>query len=143
MDELSDILKRRSPVFNVLTPTQSVSEAVRTMSRKQVGAVLVVEAGTLTGIFSERDLLRRVVAPGLSLEATPLRHVMTRDPITATPKERRTSAIRKMRDIGCRHLPILVEGQVIDMVSIRDLLFDEIRERDGEIDELKRYISGT
>ena len=143
MAQLSDILRKRSPVVNVLAPDQPVGAALRAMSERHVGAVLIVEASRLVGIFSERDLLLRVIAKRLDLDTTPLRQVMTRDPIAASPDDNRMSAIVKMHTVGCRHLPILVEGQVVDTVSIRDLLFEEIEERDSEIQELKRYIQGT
>lgn len=143
MPDLAQILARRSPLVNVCTTGQTVADAVRTMAEREVGAVLVVEGGSLRGIFSERDLLRRVVAKGRRIEDTLLRDVMTADPITASPDERRLSAIFKMQETGCRHLPILIEGQVVDTISIRDLLFAEIEERDGEIEELKRYIQGS
>jgi CBS domain-containing protein len=129
-------------VVNVFGPERPVSDAVRVMSEQHVGAVLVVDAGRLVGIFSERDLLRRVVARRLPVEQTPLRAVMTPDPVTATPNDERTSAIVKMEAVGCRHLPVLAEGRVVDTISIRDLLFAEIAEREGENEELKRYIQG-
>jgi len=140
---LSDILKKRSPVVNVFGPNQVVAVAVRTMTERRVGAVLIVDSGQLVGIFSERDLLRRVYVLGRNAEQTLIRDVMTSDPITSTPSDNRMSAIVKMQQHGCRHLPILVEGQVVDTLSIRDLLFDEIRERETEIAELKRYIQGA
>lgn len=143
MAKLAEILRRRAPVVNIMTPQHSVAEAVRTMADRHVGAVLVVEDGNLIGIFSERDVLRRVVAPGAHLEETKLRSVMTRDPATASPEDERASAVVKMQEVGCRHLPILNEGVVVDTVSIRDLLFDEIEERDTQIRELKRYIQGS
>lgn len=143
MGHLAEILRRRSPVVNILSPDQSVEEAVRTMSDRAVGAVLLVEKGSLIGIFSERDFLRRVHAKDRSAKGTHLREVMTRDPITSGPDEDRMTAIRKMETTGCRHLPVVMEGQIVDMVSIRDLLFDEIEERQGEIAELKRYIQGA
>ncbi len=143
MAHLAEILQKRSPVVNVFAPDQPVAAALRTMVTRKVGAVLVVEHGRLIGIFSERDLLHRVLGKGRPLEQTPLREVMTPDPITATPIDTRMSAIVKMQTIGCRHLPILMEGQVVDTVSIRDLLFDEIQERDSEIEQLKRYIQGA
>ena len=102
----------------------------------------MVESGELKGIFSERVILRRVVAHKLPLETTPLRQVMTADPVTASPDDARTHAIMKMSAVGCRHLPIVHGDQIVDTVSIRDLLFEEIRERDGEIEELRRYIQG-
>ena len=142
MARLTEILRRRPPVVNVLSPDQTAGEAARLMAAREVGAVLLVEAGGVVGIFSERDLLRRVVATGASPDQTVLRTVMTRDPITASPDEDRMVAVLKMRKIGCRHLPILLDGTLVDTVSIRDLLYDEIDARDGEIEDLKRYIQG-
>lgn len=142
MTPLSTILSRRSAVLNLFSPDQSAAEAVETMCSRGVGAVLILEDDRLAGIFSERDLLRRVVSAGRPLDATPLRDVMTPDPLTAKPEDARYSAILKMAAVGCRHLPIVKEGRVVDTVSIRDLLFDEIDEKNSEIEELRRYISG-
>ena len=142
MARLTEILRRRPPVVNVLSPDQTVGEAARLMAAREVGAVLLVEAGRIVGIFSERDLLRRVVARGAPPDHTPLRAAMTRDPITASPDDDRMAAVLQMRKIGCRHLPILLDGVPVDTISIRDLLFDEIDARDGEIEDLKRYIQG-
>ncbi len=143
MARLAEILRKRSPVVNIMTPQQNVADAVQTMADRHVGAVLVVEAGKLVGIFSERDVLRRVLAEGIHPETTLLRSVMTRDPVTAGPDDERMSAVLKMQEVGCRHLPIVTEEVVVDTVSIRDLLFDEIEERDTQIQELKRYIQGA
>jgi CBS domain-containing protein len=140
MTRLAEILKKRSPVVTTLGPDQTVAEAARVMADRHVGAVLVVEAGRLVGIFSERDLLRRVVVNDVSPAHTQLRTVMTRDPITAGPSDERMVAVIKMREKGCRHLPIVTEGVVVDTVSIRDLLFDELEERKTEIEDLMRYI---
>jgi len=142
MAHLSEILRRRPPVVNVLSPDQTVGEAARLMADREVGAVLLVEAGSVVGIFSERDLLRRVVAKGASLADTPLRTVMTPDPITASPDDDRLAAVLKMQKVGCRHLPILRDGTLVDTISIRDLVSDEIAERTGEVEDLKRYIQG-
>lgn len=140
MPHLGEILRRRSPVLNLLAPDRTVADAVEVMASRHVGAVLLVERDELLGIFSERDLLRRVIAAGKSLAETPLRDVMTQGPITASPQDDRASAILKMQAVGCRHLPILSEGEIIDMVSIRDLLFDEIRDRERELEEMRRYV---
>lgn len=143
MVKLVQFLERRSPVVHVMSPDQSVSDAVEIMTKHQVGAVPIVERERLIGIFSERDLLRRVVGSGRSVEKTRLRDVMTPDPTTAEPGERGQQAVAKMLAVGCRHLPILVEGQIIDMLSMRDLLFREIEEQGAEIKDLKRYIAGS
>ncbi len=143
MGRLSAILQKRSPVLWILAPDQTVSEAVEILAGRQVGAVPIVANGRLIGIFSERDLLRRVVAARRAPEKTRLEEVMTRDPVTAAPDEERRAAIEKMRLVGCRHLPVEVSGEVIDMLSMRDLLFEEIEERRAEVEELRQYVSGS
>ena len=145
MGNLARMLQRRSPVVHPCAPDESVAVAVTLMSEQMVGVVPIIEAGQLIGVFSERDLLRRVIAPGLALEKIQLRDVMTQDPVTSTPGESRLVALHKMQVAGCRHLPIVAaaDGTVIDMLSLRDLLFDEIDERKGEIEDLRRYIQGT
>lgn len=140
MDRLAEILQKRSPVVHPLAPDDPVSAAVARMTENGVGAVPIVERGALVGIFSERDVIRRVLAAGRAPERTRLRDVMTPDPITAGAGEARASAILKMQAVGCRHLPIVADGTVIDMLSIRDLLFSEIAEREAEIQDLKQYI---
>ena len=85
MGRIAPLLQRRPPVVHLMSPDQMVEEAVTTMARHQVGVVTIVENGSLIGIFSERDLLRRVIAKRRSPEKTPLREVMTPDPVTASP----------------------------------------------------------
>jgi CBS domain-containing protein len=143
MGALAQILHRRSAVLCTASPDQTVRDAARLLNEREIGAVLIVEGKSLVGIFTERDLLRRVVARNRSLDKTRLEEVMTRDPITATPAEDRENAIRKMQQVGCRHLPIMVGENVVDVVSIRDLLFHEIEEYEAEVLQLRSYISGS
>jgi CBS domain-containing protein len=143
MGQIGRILQRRSPVVHIVTPDQSVAEAVAVMASYEVGAVLVVQAGKLVGIFSERDVLRRVIAKRRDPATTRVGDVMTCDPVTAEPGEKRLDAVSKMQAVGCRHLPVVVESSVIDMLSMRDLLFDELEERTGEVESLRRYIDGS
>ncbi len=142
MGLLSQILQTRSRVLYIQDPHQPVDHVIRLMSQEQIGAVPVCEDGRLVGIFSERDFLRRVAARGLDAAKTELAAVMTPDPVTADPSEDRLTAIRKMQGVGCRHLPIVANGGVIDMLSMRDLLFVEIAEREQEVAQLRQYISG-
>ena len=144
MGNLAHILGQRNPVLCVLRQTDTVSEAVRILAARELGALLVTtERGRLAGVFTERDLLRRVMALGRDPEDTPLGDVMTRNPVTASPNDDRETAISKMRRVGCRHLPVVVDGNVIDMLSMRDLLFVEIEERRSEVVQLRAYINGS
>ena len=143
MGKVSQILQRRSPVVHPLTPDQCVAEAVEVMASEFVGVVPIVEGGRLIGVFSERDLVRRVSASGRSAADTRLRDVMTPEPVTTEPGEPRLVAVAKMQAAECRHLPVVVEGVIIDMVSMRDLLFVELEERQAEVDALRKYIGGS
>ncbi len=143
MSLLSALLGKRSPVVCLLDCEQSVAQAVGLMTDRQIGAVLVSEMGRLVGVFSERDVVQRVVAVGRDPHRTRLREVMTRDVVTAHPGEERHAAIQKMQKAQCRHLPIVVGDDVIDMLSIRDLLFWELEDREAEIDSLRDYVRGT
>ena len=140
---IAELLHQRTPVVHIVSPQQPVIDAVAVMAARRVGAVPVVEAGRLVGIFSERDLLRRVVAVGRSSEKTLIGEVMTPDPVTAGPGDERAFAMRKMDEIGCRHLPIVQHGALVDMLSIRDLLFGELEERAETVESLRKYIGGS
>lgn len=145
MGSLARILQRRTPNLCVLSDRQTVTDAVTTLTECKIGALLVVnDRGWLAGVFTERDLMTRVVARRRDPDKTLLGDVMTPDPVTASPEEDRNSAMRKMKAAGCRHLPVVVaNGEVVDMLSMRDLLFVEIAEREAEVVQLRQYIAGS
>jgi CBS domain-containing protein len=143
MGLIAQLLERRSPVVHIVSPQQVVADAIAVMARHRVGAVPVVREGRLVGIFSERDLLRRVVHVNLAIDKTEIGEVMSPDPVTASPSDSRAEAVHKMEAIGCRHLPVVLHGSVVDMLSIRDLLFGELEERAEETESLRRYIGGS
>ncbi|HTO05872.1 MAG TPA: CBS domain-containing protein [Myxococcota bacterium] len=143
MGLITELLAKRSPVVHIVSPDQTVLDAVAVMAARRVGAVPVVERGHLVGIFSERDVIWRVVARGRSVEKTRIVEVMTPDPVTAEPGDERALAMLKMEEAGCRHLPVVQYGAVVDMLSIRDLLFGELEERAEAVDSLRRYIGGS
>ena len=127
---------------NLLTtsPDTSVYDTAFLMTRRGVGAVSVVDGDLLVGIFSERDLMTRVLVPGLDPRTTLVSSVMTRDVITAELHDRTTSCMQKMKARSCRHLPVLSGGRVIAMLSMRDLMRDEIEEQSDEIRHLRAYL---
>ena len=98
------------------------------MAKKQIGAVLVVEEKRLIGIFSERDVVFRVVARGLDPATTPLLQVMTPEPKTIKPNNTFGYAMTLMHENGFRHLPVIDEGKVIGIVSARSALDPELEE---------------
>ena len=143
MGLIAELLAKRSPVVHIVSPDQTVLDAVALMAARRIGAVPVVDRGQLVGIFSERDVIRRVVALGRPVEKTRIAEVMTPDPVTAAPSDERALAVLKMENVGCRHLPVVQYGAVVDMLSIRDLLFGELEERAEAVESLRRYIGGS
>lgn len=103
----------------------TVVEAAKTMTKAHVGAILVVEDGALTGIFTERDALQRVLAKGVDPTVTPLSKVMTAKPVTVSPNLPLGHALHLMYEGGFRHVPVVDQGKPVGMVSARDALGDE------------------
>ena len=120
---------------------QSVREAARYMTERRVGAVAVLESkNRLAGILSERDLMGRVIAKGLDPDATRVADVMTRDLVVAHAGESHEDGVRKMKQVGCRHLPVVDGDRLVGMVSLRDLMQVDLSEKDDEIRWLNAYI---
>lgn len=134
-----------APVSSVIEPRQvicsppeaSVADAARLMLQEKVGAVLVVEHGSLVGIFTERDAVCRVMAPGRDPARTPLRDVMTADPITVAPDETFGYALLLMHDNGFRHVPVVEDGRAVGVVSARYALDPDLEEFTAEAERRK------
>ena len=126
MKQIGELIEGQT--LTVIEPGWSVRTAAERMTEVNIGAVAVVEKGTLTGVFSERDIMSRVVAKGLNPDSTEVSDVMSRELMVAAPTEDVLSAIQKMHSIGSRHLPVVDEGKLVGMLSIRDLL--EVDDRD-------------
>jgi CBS domain-containing protein len=120
MKQLAEIIEDRPLVHVVMS--DSVSDVARRMREKNVGAVAVLDGEKLVGIFSERDVVTRVVADNLDAAHTPIGVVMTKDLIVADPSDEIDDAVQKMITGNCRHLPIIKGGNLLGMISIRDLL---------------------
>jgi CBS domain-containing protein len=140
MHRLSSVV-RRQPIL-AASPDSSVREVALTMTQNRIGAIPILEGGRLVGIFSERDLMTRVVVPERDPATTRVSEVMTTDVVTAAPHEHVDRCVEKMKRVGCRHLPVVSDGAVVGMVSMRDLLRDELEEQGQEIRSLKAYLHG-
>lgn len=121
-------------------PDAMVFDVAVAMSEGRVGAIPIIEGERLVGIFSERDLMTRVVVSGRNPRATRVADVMTHEVVTAGLDESVDRCLQKMQRAGCRHLPVVHDGRVISMLSMRDLLRDEIEEQGEEIRHLRAYI---
>jgi len=119
-----------------------VRTVARLMAERNVGAIAVLDSGRLVGVFSERDLMARVVAAGLDPDQTPVSKVMTKELIVAEAGDGVGDALHKMQDRKCRHLPVVRSGKLIGMISIRDLLQvddENQRQRASFLNELVTY----
>lgn len=119
---------------------QTVLETVRVMVERNIGAVPVLHNGRLVGIFSERDLMKRVVAEGRDPRSTCLAEVMTDDPLTVNMNEEVESCMDLMRRHSFRHLPVCHEGQLVGMISLRDILLQDLSEKNDEVRMMRAYI---
>ena len=117
-----------------------VQAAMQLMADKDIGAVMVVEGDRLVGIFSERDYARKVGLKGLAPE-TPVSAVMTSDVVWVTPEQSIEACMALMTTKFIRHLPVLAQGRVAGMVTIRDVVKAIVSDRDGTIRSLETYLS--
>lgn len=111
---------RPTPAWSV-TPETTIAQAVSYMCDKNVGCVLVCADRKIVGIFTERDLMRRVLAPGLDLK-TPIVECMTPGPVTVDPKDPINVAIKHMLEGGYRHLPVVHEGRPLGILSVKRIV---------------------
>jgi len=118
----------------------TVAEAARTMTEQNVGIVAVLEEDRLVGVFSERDAVRRVIDRGLDPRETTVGEVMTRDLVIAEENQDYQTAMRTMDQANIRHLPVVRGGQVVSMLSIRDLMRVDMQRLGEELRSLQEYL---
>jgi CBS domain-containing protein len=113
------------------------------MNRAKIGALLVLKDKNLVGIFSERDVLTRVIGAGRDPAQTLIGEVMTRAPLTISGSSRLSDALRLMTNRHCRHLPVIQGTELAGMISLRDLNQVIIRGLEYEVESLSNYIGST
>jgi len=139
---LGEVLSEKGgQVFHV-SPTATVIQAVHLMNEKAIGAVLVIDSDKLIGIFSERDVLRRVLDGHRSADETQVCEVMSSPVITITKGKSVQEAMAVMTEKRCRHLPVVDGNDVAGMISIGDLTRWVTLDQAHEIEELVDYITG-
>ena len=117
-----------------------VSEAVRLMADHNVGIVIVFDGDRLAGVFSERDVVRRVLHRGLDPAMLPVGEAMTADVVTADAEMDYESAMSAMDEAGIRHLLVTSGSRLLSMISIRDLTRAVLRDREEEVQYLREYL---
>jgi CBS domain-containing protein len=138
MKKLREIM--RAGFLFVVQRDATVKDAVQVMTDNNVGIVLVLEGDRLVGVFSERDVVRRVVDRGLDPDRTPVGDVMTSQIVVGDPDEDYQSAIRKMDQANIRHLLVVKGPEMLSMISIRDLIRVDMHDKSEEIRYLREYL---
>ncbi len=141
MKKVNDILSTNS-ITHTIAPDSTVWDAIKLMTDKGVGALLVTDSSKLVGIISERDYMRKVALMGRASQTTQVRDIMTPNPFTVSPDQSTEVCMQLMTDKRIRHLPVVDNGKILAMLSIRDLLENIMEEQKHLIEQLEQYIRG-
>ena len=141
MANVRDIVGNRLLFF--VEEGETVAAVAHHMADFHVGAILVMDHGQLRGVFSERDLMLRVVIPRLDPETTPVRTVMSTEVTTIAEAASPEEAMEAMHRHGCRHLPVTRGAEVVGFLSMRDLMDFQLARQTEELHHMKAYIHGA
>lgn len=141
MSRVRDIVHDRE-LFHV-EESSTVAEAARKMAELHVGAILVLMNGRPAGVFSERDIMHRVVLEGRDPGQTVVRQVMSTDLTTVDELATLDEAMELMSSHGCRHLPVMRGHHAVGFLSMRDLMKYELERKIEELHHMRAYIHGT
>ena len=143
MKSAAYILKSKADasVYSV-APKATVFDALKLMADKNIGSLLVIESGTIVGIFTERDYARKVILMGRTSPQTMVREIMSPNVLFVGPDQTSDQCMALMTNGRLRHLPVMEGGQLLGLISIGDLVKDIISEQQFLIEQLERYITG-
>ncbi len=144
MKKIKDVLKRK-PYDGVITVESgtTVREAAKVMADNKVGSVLVVKGKEIKGIFTERDVLNKVVASGVDPDKTKVDDLMTKDLLVCSPDDTIEEVSRMITSAKKRHIPVIDKGKLIGLVTAGDIMVTVLEDRKIEIEHLHNYIQGN
>ena len=142
MSTVRNILQKKGNAVHSISPDSSVYDALEELEENNLGSLVVVENGKLTGVFTERDYARKVILKGRSSKETLVRDIMSSRPIFVNPDNTLDECMQLMSDKFIRHLPVLENDELVGVISIGDLVRYIIYEKDFIIDNLEHYITG-
>jgi CBS domain-containing protein len=138
---IANVLALKGSDVVTVAPETTVLVAVQQMNDRKIGALLVLDRGRPVGIFTERDVLVRVVAAGLDPKITPVGEVMTRGPVVVRSVATVGEAMRVITEKRCRHLPVIDDNRLLGLISIGDLTSWLVRDQERTIADLHDYMN--
>ena len=142
MKTVAELLRVKPSRVVSVRPEQTVLEAIKVLAQENIGAAIVMNGERIAGILSERDYTRKIVLKGRASDTTKVEEIMTPNVIVVSPRTKTRECMQLMTEKNIRHLPVVDEGRVVGMVSIRDIVSDIIADQDFTIEQLEHYISG-
>ena len=142
MTLLRDIIHKKGGDVYAIKPDANVLEALKLMSDKNTGALMVLEAGRVAGILSERDCVRRVELHGRTAKETQVKDIMTSKVLYAQAGQSLEECVAIMIDKNIRHLPVYEGDELVGVISARDALKEMVDEQKFTISQLEHYITG-
>tara|TARA_B110001454_G_scaffold154591_1_gene143896 strand:- start:1169 stop:1603 length:435 start_codon:yes stop_codon:yes gene_type:complete len=143
MTTIAQLLKTKGDQIWSVEPKATIFEALEIMSEKEIGALLVMEDGKLTGIFSERDYARKVILKGKSSKETQVGELMTKKVFYIDSQKTINDCMAMMTAKRIRHVPVIEDNQVMGIVTIGDVVNQIISEQEVTINHLENYITGS
>jgi len=142
MATIRDVISKKGTVVATIDPCATALEAARKMNERRIGALCVVDGETLVGMFTERDLLNRVVSARLDPAQVKVADVMTSQVITCGLRGRTEDCMAVMSHKRIRHLPVVEDGKLVGLVSMGDLMALQVAEKQAFIEDLYQYLHG-
>ncbi|HNQ18606.1 MAG TPA: CBS domain-containing protein [Smithellaceae bacterium] len=142
MISVSDVLKAKNKEIQSIAPTATVFEALKKMSEKQIGALVVMENSKVVGIISERDYARKIILQGKTSKETLVKEVMSTTLFSVNPDTSVEEAMVLMTGKHVRHLPVFEKSKFVGIISIGDVVKSVISNKDFLINQLSEYIAG-
>lgn len=139
---VSALLQEKGSTLSWVAPTVTVQEAVTLMNQQKIGCVLILEQQRLVGIFTERDVLTRVVGAAIDPKTTLISQVMTSTPRTVEPDTLLEDIMSLISEKRVRHLPVISQDRVVGLISIGDINKWLVRNLQFEAETLRNYVAG-
>lgn len=140
---VKEILSEKGNEIWSTSPDTTVFDALKSMSEKGVGALVVLDDQNVVGVFSERDYARKVILEGKSSKNLPVEEIMTRRVVCVKPENTTDECMALMTDKHIRHLPVVVDDEIIGIISIGDVVKAIISQQEFVIEQLENYITGS